>query len=328
MTDKQKRLKREQEERRKKNKLRNTERIVSYEEFIREIQKTELKQEEWLIYDSKEKNTIKYILDNIHNSDIPIMRETLKESIEGLIKICEKLYTPILKRNQELIDVTKESIVNYYKNKFEIRMSREISFLPLELRLLIYLELLKVEQDDYYIVNLLERVTLTLGKMQADTEYKSSVFILSWAEIILFLTSEPHPVFKFFQYRMFEETYTDKFSKILNANAQMLADTSKLRNRTLDTAMLTETELLDKEFWYGVNAFKNVDNLRDMNAAMICIDLFTIYFKKIFLCVTEFKEIILEYYKTGRKTKLEKFLKEHQLEEIDMKSYKNSCIAR
>lgn len=95
------------------------------------------------------------------------------------------------------------------------------------------------------------------------------------------------------------------------------------RQKLMEAAMLDGAERLDKEFWYGVNCFSNLNAINDRCAAKMSLRLFTNYFEKVFLCAAEFEQLALDFYQSGNKAQLNSFLERHQLDEIDMQSYKS-----
>ncbi|MBZ4663588.1 MAG: hypothetical protein JG776_1303 [Caloramator sp.] len=66
---------------------------------------------------------------------------------------------------ETILDYIKEVLHPYYKNRFRRSFSREISFLPLNLRLYLYYNLLKLEDDVETKWHLMDRIQITLAKM-------------------------------------------------------------------------------------------------------------------------------------------------------------------
>lgn len=243
---------------------------------------------------------------------------------DNLIRHCEALYTPFMYKNTELCAAAKQTVVPYYHGSFEAHQSRQISFLPLELRLFIYVEMLKIETDRYYSAHILNRISITLSKMYRWDELDLSVFVLSWTEYNLFmcdfLTAYSHVQgFFFLGYGAFRSRR--KLDTLLQFHKKEFQRIPPLREKTMKTALLDGAELLDKEFWYGMNSFSNLDAIQDRTAARLCLRLFTLYFEKVFLCAAEFETLILDFYRSADKTELNQFLKRHQLDEVNMHSY-------
>ncbi len=318
--DKNKRLKKEQERRRLYNKDNKT--VLSYEEYYKGLMGMDLTCTEWLENENDPtKGRITYILDYLPPNHILENEYKFIEALEAFVEQCEKLYSRILSKNGNLKEKAGKTIVNYYRGSFEISMSREISFLPLELRLFIYIELVKLEINKYYLVCLLNRIMVTLSKMENVQAYESSLFIASWAEYLLFLTTEYRQTYDYLCYGGFEKN--KKFSDILSLNRQQSGEVLiHAREKTIESAMLDGAKKLDQEFWYGVNGFSHKKNIHDMKAARLCLDLFCDYFDKIFLVASEFRNLVSDYYCTGKRDKVAAFCEERMLDGIDMKSYK------
>lgn len=65
------------------------------------------------------------------------------KALQVLYKQIDNLYSEQITYNEALKIYLHETLIPYYRGRFTINMSREISFLPLELRIYIYTELLK-----------------------------------------------------------------------------------------------------------------------------------------------------------------------------------------
>lgn len=94
-----------------------------------------------------------------------------KFSLDSFKKNLDMQIESIMKEYQNLRDVdfiklyTEENITPYYESKFTINKSREMSFLPLDLRLYVYNCLLQKEIDIFTSLNYLDRISVTLAKM-------------------------------------------------------------------------------------------------------------------------------------------------------------------
>ncbi len=321
--DKKKRLKKEQERRRLYNKENKVQKVISYEEYYKDIMQMDLTSTEWLENeDNQTKSKLLYVFDHLHINNILEIELKFMEALVSFIEQCEKLYSPLLVKNEKLKRRARDTIVNYYRSGFEINMSREISFLPLELRLYIYIELLKREIIKYHIVCILDRIMVTLNKMEELQVYENSLFITSWAEYLLFLTTEYKLQYIHLGYTGYKKS--GKYSDILQSNRQHTGQNiMDARKATLDSAMLDGAKRLNQEFWYGLNGFSHEENINDIRAAELCVNLFCDYFEKIFLAASEFRTLSINYFHTGHSDKIKKFLQKHMLDQIDMKSYKN-----
>ena len=146
---KKKFLKKQQEERRKRNKENKVVEVVSYEGYLAWAKEKSFDREGWLMCEKNSRKKLEYLLNNLHPEDLLMMEDKLAEALLAVVDICEHLYSPLINANQALQNAAKATMVDYYRNRFEIRKSAEISILPLELRLYIYIELLKRENNKY-----------------------------------------------------------------------------------------------------------------------------------------------------------------------------------
>lgn len=290
-----------------------------YDECLARIKACDLSSVSWT-ENPHLKEDITYVLDRLKDENIMFMKQKFCALLISFIHSCEDLYSPILKKNQQLQTLAKQTVVNYYKCNFVPAESRQISFLPLDLRLFIYIEMLKSEITKYTTGFILDRITLTLNKMNATMQYDFSVFMLSWSSLIIFKTLIPDMVFSFFYYEQYKRT--KKFSDLLKINNRVFNSSGLvLRDKTLTSAMVDGARRLDQDFWYGVNCFCDLGKIRDIKSAKICLELFSIYFEKVYGFAPEFKELALKYYDTGNAPELEAFKKHHQIDDIEIESY-------
>lgn len=314
--NKKKRIKREQKERRKFNKENKIEHIISYVDYIQHIINQNLESEEWLIMESQTKKQIKYVLNNLKPLDILVMESKFSEALIALIHCCEELYSPFIYKNLELQKEACITLVNYYRSSFEIRYSSEISILPLELRLYIYIEMLKREASKYNIVNILDRISVTLNKMQKEKAYNAGIFMLTWAEIILFITTDVTHYYENFHYSYFSKCRKDAFSGLMMQNYMAINPVRGVRERILKEEAITALDCVSKEFWYGVNLFSKKDKINNITVAKICLHLFCIYFERIFTFSKEFERIIIDYYDRKENKAVQNFINEHKYDEL------------
>jgi len=313
--NKKKRIKKEQEKRKRFNKENRVIQKISYEEYMDYILETDFKSDEWLIMENRTKNQVTYILNHLKAQDIMTMEYKLTEAFVAFIKCCERLYSPLISKNEELKKETCHTVVNHYRSKFEIRFSAEISILPLELRLFIYLEMLKRESSKYNIVNILNRISVTLNKMSAGKEYEASIYLLTWAQMMLFLTTEPTKYYENFHYSFFTKCSNNVFSELMLCNYTAINPTRNLREEILEQERIAAFDNVSKEFWYGVKIFIKKKEINDLRVAKACLHLFSLYFEKVFLFVKEFEKLVNDYYRGNDGEELSQFIEEHKWDE-------------
>ena len=316
--DKKKRLKKEQEERRKLNKENKVVHVVSYEDYLQQILAKDIASEDWLMIENRTKKQIEYVLNHWQTFDIMTMEQKLSEALIALTKCCEELYSPLITKNKALQEKACQTIINYYRSSFEIRFSGEISLLPLEVRLFIYVEMLKRESSKYNIVNILDRIVITLNKMGVGKEYDAAIFVLTWAEMILFATTDATKYYENFHYSFFTKLTGNAFTELLLRNYVSFNPMRKLREQILEQELSTALDKISEEFWYGSGIFSKKEKLSNMEAAVMCLELFRLYFERVFPFAEEFKTHVLDYYETGKNDKLLRFFKEHKNERTEL----------
>lgn len=299
--EKKKFLKKQQKKRRKENKENKVVEVISYDNYLKWAEEKFFDSEDWLLCEVNSRRKMEYLLNNLNPYDLLMMEDKLTEALLAVVAICEHLYSPLITSNQDLQDAAKQTMVNYYRNGFEIRKSAEISILPLELRLYIYIELLKREYSKYFLVNILDRIALTLKKMKMYKEYEAVAFVLSWAEMILFVTTEPLICYNNFNYEVFNsEVKKNKgFTSLLYGNDLATDYAIQKREELLDKYGVGIVDKVNIEFWYGVDIFCNREKIRDMDAAKISVELFCVYFKPVVSFAGELQNKISDYY-SGR----------------------------
>ncbi|MYL45597.1 hypothetical protein GLV94_08050 [Virgibacillus halodenitrificans] len=229
-----------------------------------------------------------------------LLDKKLLDAQESLIKACNDIYSERIKLNPKLQQLVQSTIIPYYHGRFEIGFSREISFLPLELRLYIYTSLLSIEASTIRQMHLIDRIALTLHKAGESFLGDISIFISSWLKS-----------------KLSEQISRQKlsFSSSLQREIKSINKTSKLRQRILTDAQMTP-EIAGQEFWYGFKGLSNLSNIHNIEVAKICLDIFTLYFEGSFSLVKEIQPLLIEYYKTRNSSKIDKLIKKEGLDEV------------
>ncbi|TYS86227.1 hypothetical protein [Rossellomorea aquimaris] len=229
-----------------------------------------------------------------------LLDKKLLDAQESLIRACSNIYSERIKLNPKIQHLVQSTIVPYYHGRFEVSFSREISFLPLELRIYIYSNLLSIEASTIRQQYLMDRIALTLHKAGESFLGDVAIFISSWLKSILS-----------------ELTFRQKLSisSCLASEIKSIHEASKLRERILTDAQMTP-EIAGQEFWYGFKGFSKLTNIHNVEAAKICLDIFAVYFEGSFSVVKEIHPLLIEYYKTRNSTKVDKLIKQEGLDEV------------
>lgn len=224
-------------------------------------------------------------------------------------------YSKAITSNKELPQMVNELFVNYYKNNFTINESREISFLPLELRLYIYINLISASDRLITITHLLNRICITLNKMQNKELLVEAVSLYTKAEICVKKEMLDSPEEIIDNILVGSQSYNERLKENINIFNSVYA----LRAEGLKEGLLDLDNIYNQEFWYGLKALSNKANINNLEVAKFSIQLFSSYFDRIFLATSEFKEALEEYYDFGNSRKLNELLILNELDQIDLK---------
>ncbi|WP_214823935.1 hypothetical protein [Exiguobacterium sp. s28] len=247
--------------------------------------------------------TLRYIAGNRMSEYENILKEKLDVYEDALIRAVEESFTERITRNDELIEMVEKELVPYYHGRFQINLSREISFLPLELRLLVYTRLLAIETRQITRYHLMDRISLTLYK-SGDTrlgEYATFLKAILGAELapIIFGTRK-------------------RFEELFWSDIEACKKIETVKEEILDEASLY-SKTVNREFWYGFKGMSDLKNINDVHAAKLCLKAFTLYFNKIFEVSNRMEEVFLKYYDTKNRKQMESLLKEEGLENLVIK---------
>lgn len=247
--------------------------------------------------------TLRYIADNQKSECEGILKEKLDDYEDALIKAVENSFTERISRNMELLEMVEKELVPYYHGRFQINLSREISFLPLELRLLLYTKLLAVETRQITRYHLLDRIALTLYKSGDSRlgEYAAFLKAMLGVELapIIFGT---------------EKRFEELFRADIEGNKKIEA----VKEEILDEASLYQKNI-EREFWYGFKGMSDLKNINDVHAAKLCLKAFTLYFEKIFELSNRMEEVFMKYYDTRNRKQVERLLNEGGIEHLIIK---------
>ena len=233
-----------------------------------------------------------FVLENDDEVYYTLLEDKILEFQNEFIQTCKKLCSERVNYNLELQMKVQNTIVPYYLGRFQINLSREISFLPLDLRLYVYLTLLENEASAYRQKEILNRIATTLYK--ADEQYygEIAVFLSAW------LKSKTNASLGFGGLP-FSESVTNEQKTYISSNVA--------REKIMNAADLT-ADIAGREFWYGIKGHADLKAIHNIDVAKITLDLFCTYFEKAFAGVDEIQSLIMEMYKTKYTKNVEKWL--------------------
>lgn len=281
---------------------------VTYKELIN----TQLKLESVDLESLADKfSKFAFVLEKDDEVYYTVLEDKILEFQNEFIQSCKKLCSERVSYNLELQMKVQNTIVPYYLGRFQINLSREISFLPLDLRLYIYLILLENEASAYRQKEILNRIATTLYK--ADEQYygEIAVFLSAW---LRYKTN----VSLGFEQLPFYELVTIEQKSYISSNVT--------REKIMNAADLT-ADVAGREFWYGIKAHANLSAIHNVEVAKITLDLFCTYFEKAFAGVGEIKTLIMDMYKTKYTRNVEKWLKSQGLEGVNIVTRYEPLIA-
>ena len=231
-------------------------------------------------------------------------RKNTKKNVDLYLQRKEILIEKIFESVYEILDTERlnnssleEYLINniypYYMGRFERSMSREISFLPLELRLYIYTKMYFIEEDKNTKWHILDRIYVTLSKMG----YKEE------AEIICSIN-------------WLSDLEDNKSTAIheFKVGISFIAESKKDRNEIVNQRGFTPERAID-ELQNSLSNFINLDLIMDSESAEIMLNFLAIYYEDI-PGIRTYRDMIIQYIKTGDPSILEdlnKLKKEYQV---------------
>lgn len=153
-------------------------------QILQRLEETSLASPDWML-EEEEKKQIIFVLDHFRRSDTLLMEWKLMEAVQSLILCCEQLYSEELQKDEEWKDSAVQTIVNHCRKDAKRIQRIENYRIPSERKLFLYIEWLKRETRKGVIVMILEFICRQLSDYYLK---QCSIFVLSWAEMMLFLT--------------------------------------------------------------------------------------------------------------------------------------------
>lgn len=190
------------------------------------------------------------------------------------------------KLKQRVSNVISKTIVPFYRGKFTINLSRQISFLPLDVRLLTYKIMYQYEQNEFTKQHILNRLQITLEKQDEK---------MLAAALACYLLLK-------------NKTIDDT---TLLSVLRPIGEIKKLREDIFHEQNLDAKAALD-ELPHSISCFVNLNIIHDKHAAILVLDVFKSYYAdipRINNCVKKIKQYI--------KTKDPAILKEIPVDFLD-----------
>lgn len=239
-----------------------------------------------------------------------LLEKKMLEAQDALIKECEKIYSERINYNQELQDLVQFTIVPYYHGRFQISLSREISFLPLELRLYIYTALLHIEASTIRQMHLMDRIALTLHKSGENLLGDVAIFISSWLKT-----------------KLSKVTFGTKksFLPLYELEVKNTHEAASLRERILTDAEMTP-KVAGREFWYGLKSFSSYASIHNFEVVKLCLNLFVSYYKGSFAIAEELQPVLHQCYKTKNFKEINRYLEKEGLNEVSIIKRYNQAV--
>ena len=225
------------------------------------------------------------------------------KALQALYKQIDSLYSERITYNEELKTYLYETLIPYYRGRFTINMSREISFLPLELRIFLYTELLKKETVFFNQVALLDRLALTLYKAHHYKAGSVAVALSAWNSYNIDRHLKKMPSNYYFK---------------LREELKRVTKSTDLREEILKNSELTP-EIAGREFYYGIKGFTNLESIHNFAVAPLCFQAFYMYFAPNFKILEKLYEPIVEQIQAKKRNpQLVELLEQMRLDEVEV----------
>lgn len=196
--------------------------------------------------------------------------EQLLISIDEVIK--EKKLRDI-KLKQRVSNVISKTIVPYYRGNFTINLSRQISFLPLDVRLLTYKIMYQNENNEFTKQQILNRLQITLEKQD------KQMLAAAVACYLLLKNKTPDKA---------------RIDTTLLSVLRPIGEINKLREDIFHEQNLDAKASLD-ELPHSISCFVNLNIIHDKQSAILVLDVFKSYYAdipRINNCVKKIKQYI------------------------------------
>jgi len=209
----------------------------------------------YLYVGAKNSKSLSVEMKDIYKTRLSIFLEEICVSIEQVIASHDVSSAAIY---DQLLKQIKEKVKPYYQGIFRMQMSREISYLPLDVRLLLYYELYQTESDDETKFHLLDRLSVTLGKMDK-VNLAQAITLYQW-------------VVELENNKMSEK----EILSYTRTSLKFIKDAKKIRKSIMNERGFQEKKL--DEFKNSIFGLIDLSNMHDKQSAIIMAKLWKIYF--------------------------------------------------
>ncbi|MDI7744038.1 tetratricopeptide repeat protein [Lysinibacillus fusiformis] len=190
--------------------------------------------------------------------------DALKFLTKHFNEITENQFLPTDVNIHEINRLINELVIPYFVDEFRVSDSREISFLPLELRLYLYNELHKQTKDPMTKIHIKDRLATTLNKMNKDV-LAQKMFILKWLDNLLLLNqTKQENTTKFVQHELMADVLS--MEKVIEQRKDIL----KQKKIQSDEAIYQLNS--------GISNFTSREMIQDVEAAKRLWPIFCEYF--------------------------------------------------
>lgn len=148
----------------------------------------------------------------------------------------------------------------------------------------------------------MDRIALTLHKANETYLGEYAIFFSAWLK---------------FKSDFNQMMVKKNFCMILSNEKKSVGVAVSTREKILHDAELS-ADIAGREFWYGIKGHSSLKNIQNIDAAKITLDLFCTYFENSFMITREIEPLFMEMYKTKYTKKVDKWLKEQNLNEISI----------
>jgi len=205
--------------------------------------------------------------------------ETLQKKVFDYICQVDSIFDHVTCDKEKIDQIIFRELLPYY-GEFHRSRSREISFLPLSLRLYIYYNMFGSQRTAEGQVEVLDRISITLAKMGHYERAKM-------AEAMKLLYIPGNPI----------------YLRLLYAQCQSLDELYNNRKDFFKEYGLNESFWID-ELKMGLNAFSDIHNFNELEIAPSILRLFEAYFP-VLAQDKEYLEAFMHYVTTGDRSMLE-----------------------
>ncbi|MCZ2845229.1 MAG: hypothetical protein O2U61_01825 [Candidatus Bathyarchaeota archaeon] len=217
--------------------------------------------------------------------EIKELKDQVQRHLNSIEEAAWKKLTSLLddkKVNEEsIIFFINNEIVPYYRGRFNMKYSRELSFLPLLLRLKVYAMMYEVEDDALSKWHIRDRIMVIAAKLE-EFELANRLAIINWFE------------------QIGQDDHNTDFHFM--ANLQFINEAKETRVNLLKKQDYRADHPLD-EMSHSLSGLLDLDMIHNKQMAIIVLELLNIYYP--FISHNEFYNTVRAFLETENKELLE-----------------------